>query len=167
MRNLELLGHNSFKVTSSEIQRQSFIAIDPESSTTYVAFEDDNNNIRVAATDLAPGDTTAFVEIGRCPASPIVCFTFLSDLEVVCLCTHNGDIMLFSKERFEKGEEAVMILLSRSTSICHTEFFFLFNRWKLWVLLIPVSTLCAGVLIKIWLSLLLVIHFYCFRLHRQ
>jgi elongator complex protein 1 len=107
MRNLELLGHRSSKVTSSGIEGRSFIATDPESLTVYVAFEDDNGQVRVAATDLAPGDPTAFVEIGRCLASAIVSFTFLADLQVACLCTYNGDIMLFSKERFEKGEEAV------------------------------------------------------------
>ena len=107
MRNLQLLGHNSSKVTTVGIEGRSFITTDPESLTVYVAYEDDNNQIRVAATHLAPGDTSAFVELGRCSASPIVNFTFLSDLQVVCLCTMNGDIMLFSKERFEKGEEAV------------------------------------------------------------
>jgi len=109
MRSLELLGQRSSKVTSSEIQARSFIATDPESLTVYVAFEDEQAHIRVAATNLAPGDPNAFVELGRCPASAIVNFTFLADLQVVCLCTYNGDIMLFSKERFENGDEAVCI----------------------------------------------------------
>jgi elongator complex protein 1 len=109
MRSLELLGQRSAKVTSSEIKGRSFIATDPESLTVYIAFEDVNSQVRVAATNLAPGDPTAFVELGRCPASAIVSFTFLADLQVVCLCTYNGDIMLFSKERFEKGDEAVRI----------------------------------------------------------
>lgn len=109
MRSLELLGQRSSKVTSSEIQARSFIATDPESLTVYVAFEDEQSHIRVAATNLAPGDPNAFVELGRCPASAIVSFTFLADLQVVCLCTYNGDIMLFSKERFENGDEAVCI----------------------------------------------------------
>lgn len=109
MRNLELLGHTSCKVTSAGIEGASFITTDPESLTVYVAFEDVDSQIRVAATGLAPGDSAAFVEIGRCFASTIVSFTFLADLQVVCLCTINGDIMLFSKERFEKGEEAVSV----------------------------------------------------------
>lgn len=112
MRNLELLGHSSSKVTSSGIEGRSFIATDPESLTVYVAFEDDNGQIRVAATDLAPGDPSAFVEIARCSSSAIVNFTFLSDLQVACLCTFSGDIMLFSKERFEKGEEAVSFVVA-------------------------------------------------------
>lgn len=107
MRNLELLGHKTSKVTSSDIEGRSFITTDPESLTVFVAFEDTNGQIRVAATDLAPGDPSAFVEIGRSTSSGIVNFTFLADLQVACLCTFNGDIMLFSKERFEKGEEAV------------------------------------------------------------
>ncbi|KAI7891979.1 IKI3 family-domain-containing protein [Mucor mucedo] len=117
MRNLELLGHTSSKVTSSGIEGNSFITTDPESLTIYVAFEDVNSQIRVAATGLAPGDSSAFVEVGRCPASTIVSFTFLADLQVVCLCTINGDIMLFSKERFEKGEEAMEIMGSVDSGI--------------------------------------------------
>lgn len=107
MRSLELLGQRSTKVTSSDIKGRAFITTDPESLTVYVAFEDVNSQVRVAATNLAPGDPTAFVELGRCAGSAIVSFTFLADLQVACLCTYNGDIMLFSKERFEKGDEAV------------------------------------------------------------
>ncbi|KAG2231182.1 IKI3 family-domain-containing protein [Thamnidium elegans] len=117
MRNLELLGHKTSKVTSSDIEGRSFITTDPESLTVYVAFEDTNGQIRVAATDLAPGDPSAFVEIGRSTSSGIVNFTFLADLQVACLCTFNGDIMLFSKERFEKGEEAMEIIGSVDSGI--------------------------------------------------
>ncbi|KAL7317602.1 putative elongator complex protein 1 [Mucor circinelloides] len=117
MRSLELLGQRSSKVTSSEIQARSYIATDPESLTVYVAFEDEQSHIRVAATNLAPGDPNAFVELGRCPASAIVSFTFLADLQVVCLCTYNGDIMLFSKERFENGDEAMEIMGSVDSGI--------------------------------------------------
>lgn len=107
MRSLQLLGSTSTQVTHSGIEGNAYITTDPESFTVFVAFEDDNAQIRVAATNLAPGDPAAFVEIGRCPASPIVSFTYLADLQVACLCTLNGDIIHFSKERFENGDEAV------------------------------------------------------------
>lgn len=131
MRNLELLGHRSSKVTSSNIKGRSFIATDPESLTVYAAFQDDNGQVRIAATDLAPGDTSAFVELGRCPGSAIVSFTFLADLQVACLCTFDGDIMLFSKERFEKGEEAVRICIENKQRVYYLlSQLFVHNRWK-------------------------------------
>ncbi|CEP14860.1 hypothetical protein [Parasitella parasitica] len=117
MRSLELLGQRSSKITNSDIKTRSFIATDPESLTVYVAFSDEQSHIRVAATNLAPGDPNIFIEIGRCPLSVIVSFTFLADLQVVCLCTLNGDIMLFSKERFENGEETMEIMGSVDSGI--------------------------------------------------
>ncbi|KAI8385764.1 IKI3 family-domain-containing protein [Blakeslea trispora] len=117
MRSLELLGHRSSKITSSNIEGRSFITTDPESLTVYVAFQDDNGQIRIAATDLAPGDPSAFVEIGRCPGTSIVDFTFLADQKVACLCTFDGDIILFNKERFENGEEAMEVMGSVDSGI--------------------------------------------------
>ncbi|KAI8060641.1 IKI3 family-domain-containing protein [Gilbertella persicaria] len=117
MRSLELLGQTSSKVTSADIEGRSLITTDPESLTVYVAFQDLNDQIRVAATDLAPGDPTAFVEIGRCPGTSIVSFTFLADQKVACLCTYNGDIILFSKERFENGQEAMEVMGSVDSGI--------------------------------------------------
>ncbi|KAI8643421.1 IKI3 family-domain-containing protein [Parasitella parasitica] len=117
MRSLELLGQRSSKITNSDIKARSFIATDPESLTVYVAFPDEQSHIRVAATNLAPGDPNVFVEIGRCSSADIVSFTFLADLKVVCLCTLHGDIMLFSKERFENGQEAMEIMGSVDSGI--------------------------------------------------
>ncbi|KAI7903384.1 IKI3 family-domain-containing protein [Cokeromyces recurvatus] len=117
MRSLELLGQRTAKVTSSTIDGRSFIAFDPESSTVYAAFVDLNDQIRVAANNLAPNDPNAFVEIDRCPGSNIVNFTFIADQQVACLCTWSGDIIHFSKERFEKGEEAMEIIGSVDAGI--------------------------------------------------
>jgi elongator complex protein 1 len=107
MRSLELLGHKSFEVTDKEINGRSFIATDPESNTVYIAFKDQDSQIIVSANNSVPGDPNAFVQIGKCPAEGIANFTYLTDLQVVCLATYNGDIMLFNKERFENGDEAV------------------------------------------------------------
>ncbi|KAI9478143.1 MAG: IKI3 family-domain-containing protein [Benjaminiella poitrasii] len=117
MRSLELLGQRSTKITSATIEGRSFIATDPESLTVYAAFVDLNDQIRVAANNLAPDDPNAFVEIGRCPGSTIVNFTYIADLQVICLCTWTGDIILFSKERFEKGEEAMELIGSVDAGI--------------------------------------------------
>lgn len=113
MRNLELLGHKSFKVDGARIETPAFIANDPETSTTYIAYENEGS-VFVAANNLSMASTADFGVIGRIKASPIVSFTYLSELEVACLCTYDGDIWQFSKERFENSEEAVMISVIHS-----------------------------------------------------
>jgi elongator complex protein 1 len=110
MRSLALLSQYATRITGAEISSRSYIAIDAESGTVFAAFPDNSGNVRVAATGLAPDDDAAFVEIGRCPESPIVNFDFLADLQVACLCLRNGDIIHFSKEKFEQGEEAVCFI---------------------------------------------------------
>ncbi|KAG0917728.1 hypothetical protein G6F33_001222 [Rhizopus arrhizus] len=117
MRSLELLGHKSFEVTDKEINGRSFIATDPESNTVYIAFKDQDSQIIVSANNSVPGDPNAFVQIGKCPAEGIANFTYLTDLQVVCLATYNGDIMLFNKERFENGDEAMEVVGSVDSGI--------------------------------------------------
>ncbi|KAL0073450.1 IKI3 family-domain-containing protein [Phycomyces blakesleeanus] len=115
MRSLPLLNHSCVSLERKPLSTaRSFIANDPESQTIYVAFEDNESYIEIMATGLSPIDPLAFVPIARIPlafqeysSGSIVDFTFLSDLQVACLSTRQGDIMLISKERFEKGEEAV------------------------------------------------------------
>jgi elongator complex protein 1 len=107
MRSLELLGHRLFKVANQEIKGRSFIAIDPESNTVYIAHVDNNSHVIVSANNSVPGDPNTFVQIGSCLTQGIVNFTYVTDLQSACLSTYDGDIILFNKERFEKGEEAV------------------------------------------------------------
>lgn len=111
MRNLELLGHKSFNVTDKEIKGRSFITTDPESNTVYTAFKDHDSQVTVSANNSVPGDPNAFVQIGNCPAEDIISFSYLTDLQAACLSTSDGDIILFHKERFEKGEEAVGVYI--------------------------------------------------------
>ncbi|KAI8978613.1 IKI3 family-domain-containing protein [Pilobolus umbonatus] len=124
MRNLELLGHRVSNLTSHHIKGHSLVTTDPESFTTYVAYEDTHSNIRVVADHSVPGDDSVFVEIARCPSmkisdhvSSILSLDYIADLQVVCLCTVHGDIMLLSKDRFEKGEETVEIIGSVDSGI--------------------------------------------------
>ncbi|KAI7866463.1 IKI3 family-domain-containing protein [Spinellus fusiger] len=115
MRSLSLLDHSCVSlehIPSSE--GRSFIVHDPETSTIYAAFEDNEATIHIMATGLSPVDPLAFSLLGHIPYDPkqsplgaIVDFTFLSDLQVACLVTREGDIILVSKERFERGEEVL------------------------------------------------------------
>lgn len=108
MRNLELLGHNSFRINGVRVDATAYIANDPETSTTYIAYED-QGYVVVAASNLRLDPPEEFGELGRIKASPIVSFTYLSEPEVACLCTQEGDIWYFSKEHFENKGDAVMI----------------------------------------------------------
>ncbi|KAI8991763.1 IKI3 family-domain-containing protein [Mycotypha africana] len=117
MRSLGILEQKLSTVTNSEIQGHAFIAPDPESSTVYVAFVDSDSQVRVAASGLIPGEPSAFAEIGRCHGSAIVNFTYIADLQVVCLATIEGDIVHFSKERFESEAEAMEIMGSVDAGI--------------------------------------------------
>lgn len=117
MRNLELLGHKSFNVTDKEIKGRSFITTDPESNTVYTAFKDHDSQVTVSANNSVPGDPNAFVQIGNCPAEDIISFSYLTDLQAACLSTSDGDIILFHKERFEKGEEAMEVVGSVDSGV--------------------------------------------------
>ncbi|KAI9245023.1 IKI3 family-domain-containing protein [Sporodiniella umbellata] len=117
MRNLELLGHKSYKVTDKTTEGQSFITTDPESNTVYTAFKDSDSQVTVSANNSVPGDEHAFIQIGHCTAQRIVSFLYLTDLQAICLSTSDGDIILFHKERFEKGEEAIEVVGSVDSGI--------------------------------------------------
>ncbi|KAI9311999.1 IKI3 family-domain-containing protein [Dichotomocladium elegans] len=124
MRSLQLLVHQSSTICSVDRPSRTFIANDPENNTTYVAFEDDASNLRVLLNGITPGDDLAFVELCRVPISDpqysgnfIVDFTYLADQQVACLAARNGDIMLFSKERFDNGEEALDVVGSVESGI--------------------------------------------------
>lgn len=105
MRNLELLGHKSFRINGVRVDTTAYIANDPETSTTYIAYED-QGYVVVAASNLRLDPPEEFGELGRIKASPIVSFTYLSEPEVACLCTQEGDIWYFSKEHFENKGDA-------------------------------------------------------------
>lgn len=115
MRSLQLLAHSSARIAGINPRSRTFIANNPEDNTTFVAFEDSTcSNIRVLLNGVTPDDPLAFVELARVPivdqqykGKAIVGFTYLADQQVACLAARNGDIMLFSKERFDNGEEAV------------------------------------------------------------
>lgn len=114
MRSLRLLAHQSAQVPGSKSGSRSFIANDNENNVVYVALEDEIGNVRVLMSSVAPDNVSAFTELARIPAEKrdgsdtcIVGLTYLSDLQVLCMALHNGDILLISKERFDKGEDAV------------------------------------------------------------
>ncbi|KAG0165594.1 hypothetical protein DFQ28_008559 [Apophysomyces sp. BC1034] len=120
MRSLQLLNHCCAHVEGSSPKTRSFIANDPENLIVYVALQDESSVVRVLATD----DSKAFIEIAQFPVETpingtgaIVSFTYLSDLQVACLGMWNGDIILISKDRFEKGEEAMEIIGSVESGI--------------------------------------------------
>ncbi|KAI8379248.1 IKI3 family-domain-containing protein [Radiomyces spectabilis] len=118
MRSLQHLGYSCARITGTCPDARSYITSDPENRTVFVAVEDAQNTIRVlASTSASEGDPMAFVQLAEFPAMPqqnssgaIVSFTYLSDLQVVCLATFYGDIMLISKEKFDRGEEAMEIV---------------------------------------------------------
>ena len=124
MRSLQLLAHSSARIAGINPRSRAFIANNPEDNTTFVAFEDStSSNIRVLLNGIAPDDALAFVELARVPIADqqfqgkaIVGFTYLADQQVACLAARNGDIMLFSKERFDNGEEAVSAISCYNTS---------------------------------------------------
>ncbi|KAJ8653293.1 hypothetical protein O0I10_011043 [Lichtheimia ornata] len=125
MRSLQLLAHSSARIPGINPRSRAFIANNPEDNTTFVAFEDStSSNIRVLLNGIAPDDALSFVELARVPivdqqfkGKAIVGFTYLADQQVACLAARNGDIMLFSKERFDNGEEALEIVGSVDTGI--------------------------------------------------
>ncbi|CDH60280.1 pol ii transcription elongation factor [Lichtheimia corymbifera JMRC:FSU:9682] len=125
MRSLQLLAQTSARIAGINPRSRAFIANNPEDNTTFVAFEDStSSNIRVLLNGIAPDDALAFVELARVPivdqqfkGKAIVGFTYLADQQVACLAARNGDIMLFSKERFDNGEEALEIVGSVDTGI--------------------------------------------------
>ncbi|KAI7853743.1 IKI3 family-domain-containing protein [Circinella umbellata] len=128
MRSLELLAHESARIGTVDSRSRSFLASDPENNVVYTAFEDNASCIRISVNGVTPDDPSTFVEIARIPvekqqssetfSSSIVGFTFLSDQQVACLATRNGDIILVSKERFDNGDEAIEIVGSVDTGIC-------------------------------------------------
>ena len=121
MRSLELLAHESARIGAVDNRSRSFLASDPENNVVYAAFEDNTSCIRISVNGITPDDPSTFVELARIPvekqqqsevfSSSIVGFTFLSDQQVACLATRNGDIILVSKERFDNGDEAVSIFI--------------------------------------------------------
>ncbi|KAF7721259.1 hypothetical protein EC973_004986 [Apophysomyces ossiformis] len=120
MRSLQLLNHCCAQAAGSPLNSRSFIANDPENSVVYVALQDNLSVVRVLANEESRG----FIEIAQFPvetapngACSIVDFTYLSDLQVACLGMRNGDIILISKERFEKGEEAMEVIGSVESGI--------------------------------------------------
>jgi elongator complex protein 1 len=107
MRSLQLVGHTSSGISGSSSQKRSFITNDPESNTTYVALEDEQTCIKIMAT--TGGQDSGFVQLAVTPgpSGGIISFTYLSDLQAICMGSRNGDIILIHKERFDKGDDPV------------------------------------------------------------
>ncbi|KAI8344065.1 IKI3 family-domain-containing protein [Chlamydoabsidia padenii] len=110
MRSLQLIGQASSRISGPTSHKRSFITNDPESNTTYVALEDEQTVVRImtAATDQDSG----FVQMAVTPnpSGGIISFTYLSDIQAICLGTRNGDIILFHKERFDKGDDPLEVV---------------------------------------------------------
>ncbi|KAI8061443.1 IKI3 family-domain-containing protein [Gongronella butleri] len=115
MRSLQLLEHTCAQVTSSStsaMSAASFITTDVESNTVYVAVQTEDTTRVYVVVNLE------CVELARTPlAGGVVSFTYLSDLQAVCLSTRDGDILLLHKERFDNGNDPVEVVGSVDTGI--------------------------------------------------
>ncbi|KAI8099669.1 IKI3 family-domain-containing protein [Halteromyces radiatus] len=118
MRSLQLVGHTSSRIGSNNVQAPSFITNDPESKTIYIALEDEVGGVRIMASTPDQEDAS-FVQLALTegPSGGIISFTYLSDLQAICLGTRNGDIILFHKERFDAGDDPLEIVGSVDTGL--------------------------------------------------